>query len=256
MFVTYKITCNITGEYYIGSHKTDNVDDNYMGSGKLIRESIKQYGVENHKKEILGVFETRQDSLDLEHILVQRCRKEDSAKCLNRTNGGFSFDYINDNLVFDRASFASLASHESAKQVRQDNIKRYEQNPKRCLVCNKILDYDHRLNTFCSHSCAATYNNTKRGSKRGSKNEPVYCKFCGNLLPMKHSHKRQFCNNSCAMKYRQSITPKQMSDKRKVILANLDLIRERHKTESYRRIALDYGVSAQFIKEALKGRLS
>ena len=252
MFVTYKITCNITGEYYIGSHKTDNVDDNYMGSGKLIRESIKQYGVENHIKEILGVFETRQESLDLEHILAQRCRKEDSAKCLNQTSGGSSFDYINDNLVFDRASFASLASHEGAKQVRQDNIKRYENNPKRCLVCNKILDYDHRFNTFCSHSCAATYNNTKRGSK----NEPAYCKFCGNLLPTKHSHKRQFCNNSCAMKYRQSIKPKQMSDKRKVILANLDLIRERHKTESYRRIALDYGVSAQFIKEALKGRLS
>ena len=117
----------------------------------------------------------------------------------------------------------------------------------------RLADVEHSEET---HSCAATYNNTKRGSKRGSKNEPAYCKFCGNLLPMKHSHKRQFCNNSCAMKYRQSITPKQMSDKRKVILANLDLIRERHKTESYRRIALDYGVSAQFIKEALKGRLS
>lgn len=251
MFITYKITCSITGQYYIGSHKTDDINDGYMGSGRFIKKSIKQYGIENHTKEILGIFDTRQESLDLEHNLVKEHREKDTNKCLNQTNGGYSFDYINDNLVFDRSYFGSLASHESARQIRQDNIKRYESNPKHCPVCNKIIDYNHRINMFCSKSCAATYNNAKRNSI----SSPMYCKYCGKVLQIKNHYKKQFCDNSCAAKYNQLIRPKQISDKRKIILADLDLIRERHETESYRQIALDYDVSGQFIKEALKGRL-
>lgn len=95
MFITYKITCNITGKYYIGSHKTDNIDDGYMGSGRFIRQSIMQYGVENHTKEILGVFDTREESLELEHRLVKEKRQLEREQCLNASSGGFSFDYVN-----------------------------------------------------------------------------------------------------------------------------------------------------------------
>ena len=95
MFVTYKIICTVTGKYYIGSHKTDNIDDEYMGSGKFIRDSIAMYGIKNHVKEILGVFETRKESLELEHALVKEKKAQEKEKCLNATNGGCSFDYIN-----------------------------------------------------------------------------------------------------------------------------------------------------------------
>lgn len=81
MFITYKITNTITSQYYIGSHKTDNINDGYMGSGKLIRDSIKKYGIENHRKEILAVFDNRKDSVDLEHKLVKQ-KKHIQNKCL------------------------------------------------------------------------------------------------------------------------------------------------------------------------------
>lgn len=133
MFITYKITCNITGKFYIGSHKTDDINDSYMGSGRFIRESIKKYGVENHTKEILGIFDNREESIKLEHLL----------------------------------------------------IKQYKS------------------------ACAATYINTH----------------------------------------------KPPSEKRRRILNDLEIIKERHKTESYRQIAKDYDVSGTFIKDAVHDRL-
>jgi len=48
MFYTVYKTINlVNGKIYVGLHVTDKLDDDYLGSGKLIQAAIKKYGREN-----------------------------------------------------------------------------------------------------------------------------------------------------------------------------------------------------------------
>lgn len=55
----YKTTCTVTGKFYVGMHSTDNLEDGYLGSGKILGYSRHKYGDENHKKEILEYLNDR-----------------------------------------------------------------------------------------------------------------------------------------------------------------------------------------------------
>ena len=68
----YKITCKVNNKIYIGVHRTDNLDDNYMGSGTLIKRAIKKYGIENFIKENLFFYNTYKEALEKEKELVNK----------------------------------------------------------------------------------------------------------------------------------------------------------------------------------------
>lgn len=56
-YYLYQIKNNLDGKIYVGVHQTNNLNDGYMGSGKVIRSAIHKHGVENFTKVILEYFE-------------------------------------------------------------------------------------------------------------------------------------------------------------------------------------------------------
>ena len=92
-YVIYKTTNKTNNKIYIGKHQTTDVNDGYLGSGKLIRRAIAKYGISNFTKEILFVFDNASDMNNKEKELV--VVSEETYNLCPGGQGGFG--YINNN---------------------------------------------------------------------------------------------------------------------------------------------------------------
>lgn len=70
VYTVYKTTNLINGTIYIGVHKTSNIEDSYLGSGKLLKMAIRKYGKSSFKKEILFIFNNADDAYSKEKEIV------------------------------------------------------------------------------------------------------------------------------------------------------------------------------------------
>jgi hypothetical protein len=115
-YTIYKITNQINGKFYIGSHKTKDLNDAYMGSGKYLKHAQEKYGIENFTKEILFVFDTPEEMYAKEAEIVN----EDFLAEENTYNlkiGGFGgWHYINSNDEF------RIAKNKKARQAANASI--------------------------------------------------------------------------------------------------------------------------------------
>lgn len=79
------VFCKGRKYYYIGKHSTNNLNDGYYGSGKVIKTICKKYP---HKTRIISFSESELDAYNLEEILVKKAKNKWGKKCLNFANGG------------------------------------------------------------------------------------------------------------------------------------------------------------------------
>ncbi len=65
-----------------------------------------------------------------------------------------------------------LSSIQKIKEMKQKRIDKYNKIASICKHCNSSIPYEKRMNTFCSSSCSATYNNIIKGKRISN------CLFC------------------------------------------------------------------------------
>ena len=117
-------------------------------------------------------------------------------------------------------SEAGKKGAEKSKIVKAANhakfVDDYYKQPKKCKLCQKDISFERRRNDYCGHSCAAKYNNVKRGNKVGKIVEPHNCKLCGELTT-----KVTFCSIKCVNAEKHRIFIEEwLSGKRNVSTCN------------------------------------
>ena len=84
----YRITNLVNGKTYIGQHKYKDLNDKYMGSGKLIKKAIEKYGRENFTKTILySNIQYKETANDVERFAIAKERVIGKAE-YNLADGG------------------------------------------------------------------------------------------------------------------------------------------------------------------------
>jgi len=82
---------------------------------------------------------------------------------------------------------------------RLERIKLYEQNPRKCLNCNRSLSYDEdKRKKFCSKSCAATLNGSLFPKRGVGKNSLKPCSWC--QVPTK----QHCCSHKCRIESKRA----------------------------------------------------
>ena len=85
--IIYKTTRPSTGEYYIGKHSTNNLEDGYQGSGTRLLRVLKK---EECTTEVLHYCRNEEEAYKLEGEIVDLGRLSDPL-CLNLMVGGYGF---------------------------------------------------------------------------------------------------------------------------------------------------------------------
>lgn len=205
-YYLYKITNTINDKIYIGVHKTTDLNDGYMGSGKIISSAIKKHGIQNFNKEILQHFDNYEDALEKEKEVVNDVflLREDVYNIRRGGQGGF--DYINKNGLWalrhgEKNSFyGKKHTHETKKIIAEKTSKQWngvsktdehKQNIAEALKGKKFSD-ERKKNISLACMGRIPYN-------KGLVSEKITCEYCGKSVGGQGNYKRWHGIN-CKMK--------------------------------------------------------
>jgi nitrogen regulatory protein PII-like uncharacterized protein len=142
IYTIYQITNLVDGKFYVGMHQTKNLNDGYMGSGKLVSRAIKKYGVENFKKEILWLCSSYEEMKEFEKgVITEEFLEQNKGKIYNLLVGGMGGFYYVNKEGMQGEGFKNNTLQTKVYEKRLNRVKKYFKE-------NRILISNNRKERF------------------------------------------------------------------------------------------------------------
>lgn len=92
-YFIYQTTNKINGKIYVGKHETYDLNDSYLGSGKLLWKAIEKYGIENFERKILFFCENHDElkAKEAEIVNEEFVARKDTYNLKVGGDGGWDF---------------------------------------------------------------------------------------------------------------------------------------------------------------------
>jgi hypothetical protein len=113
----------INGKKYIGKHITNDLNDGYLGSGKILKQAIKKYGKGNFERIILSEFDNEEDAFECEKRLVT----EEIMKDVNYYNiaiGGSGGYNLGTKKLWENEDFRKMRTEQVKEQWKDKEWKK------------------------------------------------------------------------------------------------------------------------------------
>jgi len=135
MHYIYKTVNLQNGKYYIGKH-IGKVDDDYLGSGVILKQAVEKYGKEFFRKEVLVICLTEEELNYWEEKIISL--KIQDPNCYNIAPGGEGGYTIKHFSETEKRKIRQKAST-AMKKYRQENpeeVKRWQKAQRETLMKN------------------------------------------------------------------------------------------------------------------------
>lgn len=176
-YTIYKITNKINRKIYVGAHKTNNLDDSYMGSGQLIKDAKKKYGIQNLTKEYLAIFDNPSEMFEMESTIVNEdfVNREDT---YNLKVGGIGnkSDEIYDEIIEGNKKGRQKANNIMKEKMGDDFLsiigKKGSKKAKISILKKRKEDseFDKRIRENCGKSFKGKHHTEESKQKIGKAN--------------------------------------------------------------------------------------
>lgn len=201
----YKITNKVNGKIYIGVHSTDNINDNYMGSGSQLAKAKKKYGIENFSKEIIALYDSREELLNAEKEYVDASfvERTDTYNCV--VGGGHwsetPSEFMNTEHRRKIGDANKISLKGNSNRANSTTSPEAKENMKRCGApgVKRVWTEEHKHNNRMAQIGKTASAETKaKLSESAKKRAKVECPHCGIFVPPQQFNR--WHNDNCKHK--------------------------------------------------------